>query len=656
MSFRPCRWPLLFFVLWAFLFGVSVPECTKFFLYAFVYHGLNGFLILSLLRQNFPEPLKLPAMLLSGMGFNSLTLWILSLGHLQKFSFLNIFVLVFLAFALRIRPLTFAPRSRWAFGQDLVTMLGCLLVVLCGCAWMLNPIPDVHTFFQAAIAHNVGTWAYPYVSPCLPEIPVCYYNYGYHLDMAFCSSVTHIPLYALCGKLYPYYVLFMLAFSLCSYCQSHCAGKVVAGWLAIASSLCVVHPFSWSLPLFLFAISGGTIALGSTGVALSIFFLLADRLDNFLNSKKFSVYDYVFIAFLFVFGSVARSAFAPVVLGGTSFLVVVRFWKTLQFSSVRRLVNLNILFGSFFLAILVYIYGMLSPFSAINFIRFVPQTSITVDFISILPSWFKVLCPAFLLNYPLLSHSVMSLLHLLFIGGFLTIGLWYQVTRWIKVSISDTEILLVSCALTGWLIYNFTESPGLTHTTFYQYTICICSVFAANGTILLFKKYFVYKKIAVLLVCVFGILAYLKIREVQSGLQAVAFENSSLFRKHQYTSLLTRDIEVIKALCRNHRDVIILNLLDDFSINSMFPGVPVYKDHFIGWGVVHIPKALPRVTELGLTLCVEGLDDKVISQFRVHFPHKNIIVLSRPSITFTATDVTLLTTMDDLRIFMIPAK
>ncbi|MBX9786266.1 MAG: hypothetical protein K2Y08_02900 [Alphaproteobacteria bacterium] len=73
----------------SYLFGISVRDCFVFFIYVCIYHGINGFLILSLLKQDWDDSIKLPSILVTGICYNILTIFLLSFFHWQSYAFLN---------------------------------------------------------------------------------------------------------------------------------------------------------------------------------------------------------------------------------------------------------------------------------------------------------------------------------------------------------------------------------------------------------------------------------------------------------------------------------------------------------------------------------------------------------------------------------------
>jgi len=511
---------------------------------------------------------------------------------------------------------------------------------------------------QAAFTSSIISSSYPYSLFWYPEVPL-YYNYGYHIETAFSFLLTSIPLDILHVRIYPIYILFLLIFSTFSFCKAHFQGKSITGGLAVLGGFCVVGYDGWSATLFLNTLPMGVSLVGSAAVAITIFLILMDRIGNILNSKDFSYLDCAFILFLFFVGAMSRSAFAPIIIGGVSFLIVTEFLRTLKISSVIRLCILNFLMGFSFLIVLVCIYGIFSSTSATGMLKFVPQNTYLV--FSVIPAWLFSFTPT-LHQHQNLIHALASLISIIFISGYLFIGFYYQIFQWIKNGIKKLELLLFYCALTGAVIWNFTSSPGGSNHSFYHYSLLIGAIFGANGTYLLFKDTLKTKRNTLLLLfCLSTTALCAKGYEIYDELrQQIYWQLLSFNRPPKYEVLSQEIISSIETLTEKKKNIVIVSLLPfTCLLNTKLNNIPVYQEEFLRvartWNVLSSSSTVGRVTNIitALNEAIINLDDKSINTFKTLFPGKEIIFFTLDTQKISSNSLTPLSKGGGWKVFAI---
>ncbi len=642
----------------AFLFGVSGKICAKFFLYAFVYHGLNGFLLISLFKQSIPESLKFPTILVSGIGYNILTFFILSLFNWQAYSFLNVFFLLFLKIFYDFDLIRFKPQNIRSVTANSLVIFLLSLTVFFGCVTFILPsVVETHLGIQAVFTKPLLSNPYPYFLFWLPEIPF-YYNYGYHIETAFCFFLTSIPLEILHVRLYPLYTFFLLIFTTYFFCRAHFQGKSITGGLAVLGSLCVIGYNNWSSILFLNVMPSTMTCVGSATVALTIFLILLDRIDNLLKSRDHSYLNYTFLLFMFFIGALSRSAFAPIIIGGVSFLILTEFLKTRKISPLIRLCILNFLLGITFIVTLIVIYGIFSSFSATGMIKFVPQN--TQLMFSVIPAWLSSFSPTLAPQYQNLIFALASLISIIFISGYLVIGFYYQLFQWFKNGLSKLDSLLFYCALTGAIIWNFTMSPGQSNYTFYHYSLLIAGILGANGTYLIFRDALRTKsKILFVLVSLCTTALFTKGYEIYYNVSQLYWQSLSFRKTPNYAQIPQEIINSIESVAAKKKNTIVVALIPfNLILNLKLRNVPIYHEPFIQvaktWNVLSSAE-LERVTNI-INASNEAallLDDITINKFKVLFPGKEIIFFTLDTQKVTSNQLVFLSKADQWQAFVI---
>ena len=299
-----------------FIAGASVKNSVNFTLYTFIYHGLNGLLFLSLFKQDFPDSIKIPATLISGICFNILTFFLLSFFHLQEYSFLNIFLLLIITMFSKTTLIKFSYHSRKSIVNDIWVFFFILFIFAFypNSIFPLSKFINDHTMLQAAIANQLMYLPYPCKSTVFPEIPL-YYNIGYHLEMAFCALRTSIPVEVLTSNLLRIYSIYLFLLLIYSFCKEYLQGKRFVGALTI---LCVVLYTPIGSTVFLNYLLHAASFLASVVCGILVFFILICKINTLLEKNKFNLFDYSFIFLLSFVGAIIRAPCSVVLIGGMS--------------------------------------------------------------------------------------------------------------------------------------------------------------------------------------------------------------------------------------------------------------------------------------------------------------------------------------------------
>ncbi len=619
-----------------YFFGAPATDSVKFCFYVLIYHGLNGFLALSFFKQKITGNLKVPFILLTGVSYNILTFFILSLFHWQSYTFLNILPLLGLVVFYKTPLLEAQSEDGSSFVKNIFNIFLLLIPLFIALlAFCLQETPNNHFFFQGAIANSVAHNQYPYHWHTFPEVPL-FYNYGYHLDMASNLLLTSIPMEQLSTRFYPSYTFFLLMLTVYSFCKAYLKGGSITGWLAIACSFCVVGFFSYSTTLFLNALPSSLTLVGSSTLALSLFFVIVDRIYNFINTEELCALDYIFVIMLFFVAAASRSALPVVLLGGMGLFLISEFFKKFEIRSLLPLIFLTTALTMVFIITLIIVYGILTPYSATGFMSFFVQN--TIFAFGEEPLWLLRL-RSHLVNYGSLGHSIEAMLHILFISGYLVVGFYYQIYKWFIEKPNKLELLLIYCCITGLVVWNFTTAPGGSHYTFLHYSQLICGIFAANGTYLLFRDTFQKRStilwlLSGLSLLTFSVKSYELYNEIwyRGHLQTSSFQKPPIF--HMFPKELLVKISSIPE--KNHNVVFLLlstRYGDDKTSNVMsiiLRAIPVYNESNIKYLLTyftHFPLSERKIEINNQIIQFKTLNDQVVNNFRSLFPGKKLIFL-----------------------------
>jgi len=652
---------ILFPAVNAFLFGAPGLSSLKFIIYAFIYHGLNGFLFISLFKQDIPEELKLPAIFVFGISYNILFFFILSFFHLQYFSFLSVFALLALNFFHKTDFIQFKSEGfHLSFKKYFpLILLALICFVTCSSLFLINNI-NARFLYQGAIATSLNFLQYPYAAPHLPEASL-FYHYAYNMDMAACSSITSIPMEFLATKIYPLYSFFWVLFSAFSFCKRHFKGSSATAWLFVLNAFFVLSYYSWStayfgnlIPISMFML-GGSISL-----AYAIFFIFIDRLIHTINHKP-NRSDYACVLFLFFMGTISRSAFPIVILGGMSFWIAIEFFRSKKSEAFKRLYMLTQSMGILFLLSLILIYGVLSSSSAINFLSFVPQNSLFYS--STYSDGLNTWAPHFFAAYPSLIHTSNALIFLFLGAGYLTPGFYYQVYKWVKEGINNLEIFLICIAFSGFIIWNFTEAAGGSHYSFFQYTQLILGIFGATGTFLIFNDLYnsrnkvlsILGSFSFLLLCIKGYEVY---DEIYRNTKLKTF---SFWQPPHFSGLSSDSDEFLTKLStlRDRNDTIVVSLLDNLSLEKAeflmikLKGIPFYDLHLLNSlynNILSSKDIEERVSKIKNIINIEFIYDYDIRYLQSLFPNKSIVFLSKKDREFVTSQTSSSDEISDFKI------
>lgn len=519
-----------------------------------------------------------------------------------------------------------------------------------GAAYILQSMVNHHFLFQGAIASSVAHNPYPYPYFLVPETTM-YYNYGYHLEMAFCSLLTPISLEDLSSRLYPLYTFFLLIYVTFSFCREFIKGKEISGLLLLLNTFCVVGFYSWSLELLIQGIPTAITLTGSSTLALTIFFVLVDKIYKIVEKNSVSFLDCFFVCFLFFVGSIARAAF-PIVLGGGLFLLgITELFKTWKISSVRNLLIIGIVLGGAFALALVLVYGIFSPYSALGFQTFVPQNTHFM-YATKLKQWICTLAPTLCAENYYFSYRVSAFIYLILGAGYLTIGFYYQIFKWIKSGVKRLELLLIYCAVVSFLVWNFSDAPGGSHYPFFHYYSIIVSMFGAGGTYLIFKDTIALKNklFFTTLAGVSLLLLIVKSYETYSALKHpwnwndLHFRTPPAYGQPPKSGTASRKVlDKLMTLAEQKENLIVVSLATRegghvsnahlLSINA--PGLPCYHWAGMNYGFNLRSKAPARVGERMSNIIktiemgenTKILDDNILNSFKQTFPNKRILFL-----------------------------
>ncbi len=651
LSFSICL-PTVF----AFLFGVSGIDAAKFFIYALIYHGLNGYLVLTLLSQRIQTNMLIPIILAIGIGYNFISFYTLSFFHLQQYSYLNLILILTISFF----KTTFAKRGTIGFQltsyssnpysystydlniikTSLILFLFLFIVFFDGLPFFLNNDLDYHFNLQGAFATSMAYLPYPFSEPRNPEISL-YYNYVYHAEMAFCHLCTSIPMKALANRVYPIYIFYLAIWTIYSFCKEHFEGKDFTAWLTVIFSLCVIGFSSWSTSLFGNPIPSSSTYVGSSALGFIYFFILTEKVMDFYESPKPSFLDWAFISLIFFIGSVARSAVPLIFIGGISLFLIREYFSFSVNRPLIRLFFLILLMSLLFITALFSAYGLFSSTSATDFVEFTQN----IDFcLFSIGKWLPLYFPTLFKSLPELGFGLASLLLLLLTPGYLMIGFILQVKKFFKERIRNLDFLLFAFAFTAAIITNCTLAPGSSHYSFYFYTILPFSMFGAQGTYLLFKDYALLKKNSLLFLCLTSILIFLvkgyelfyEIRK-EKLLTSVSFLSNPLFTSLSQDLLdllntITLPVEKTIAVC------LINNLKEEdaLALYIQLKGIPLYQQTLLNDTVYpHYAAFNNRVYSLIDSLTVSEIDDTFIEKWKSLQPHKNIIFIAKKNMNIS---------------------
>jgi len=659
----------------SFIGGASIINSLNFTLYTIIYHGLNGFLFLSLLKQDFPESIKIPAILISGMSVNILTFLVLSFFHWQEYSFLNIFLLLSITIFSKSTLIKFQQRSIKTIASDVLVFM----IILSAFTYFSNvfvsisSITNQHSLFQGAIACKLMYLSYPYTWHVFPEVPL-YYHYGYHLGMASCASTTSISLELLSTNLFPTYSLYLLLLLTYSFCKEYFQGKLVVGALTI---LCVVFASQKGQTIFLNMMLSSMSSLPSVAIGFLVFFILICRINTMLEKNDFSYSNYIFIFLLSFVGAISRSSFSLVLAGGMSLFIATEFFKTLKITPyLLKLCILNFLVGASFLLSLFWVYGMSTPSSALGFIKFVPQN--TLFPYSEIPQWLRSFSPTFFSVHPDYFSRLTALIHVIMLPGYLIFGFYYQIFKWIKNGIGTFELILLYCGLCGLVIWNFTESPGSSHYPFLYYAIFIFGIFGANGTYLIFTEVFQKRSISLLILSTLSLsMFYIRLEQLSFSPRWVD-DAVSRFINYKpstltYSSWPDEFLEKISSLTQDNKNLIFVSLIDkkhDISHKSMqdFHALSIKSkgaELYAIEGITYIYNQIirsnfeKRLSDLRISLRPENnmvLDAGTIKRFQSLFPGKDIIFIAEETKRIDPTQFQLLDNVSGIQILRVASS
>lgn len=649
----------------AFLFGASGKNVCIFIVYAFIYNGLNGFLFLSLLKQNFSENMKIPAILISGICYNILTVFILSFFHLQSYCYLNILFILILNLYYKIDFIKIDIIGRKDFLKNISSLtLFIIPLFIGGAAYVLQHKVNHHFLTQGAIATTLAHQPYPYTNFFFPEVPL-FYNYAYHLEMAFCSLLTPISLEELSTRIYPLYTFFLIIYLVHSFCKEFIKGKEISGFLLLFNTFCVVGLFSWSLQLLIQGIPAGLTLVGSSTLGLIMFFLSIYKIYEINNNKSPRFLDYFFLFLLFFIGSISRSVFSIVLGGGVFFLAVTEFLRTWKISSIKNLLIIGILIGITFALALILVYGMFSPYSALGFMKFVPQNTHFMYAYQFRP-WISSFDPPLFLKYKYLSSSIAAFVYVIVSAGFLIVGFYYQIFKWIKSGITNLELLLIYCAITGIVIWNFTDTPGGAQYTFFHYFAVIVSMFGAGGTYLVFKDFlssknkflFLLMGLSIALLIVKGYETYDELMHPRNW-KDLSFRKKPLYGK--FSKQLLDKLKFLTASTENFVIILLspkyIFLEENHSLYINSKSTPLYTRtalNYLRENVLATREIAERVSNVGkyisLGMSSTTFDDSILNSFKSLFPNKKIVFLLDKKTVIQSNQVKIIEEIDDINI------
>lgn len=638
------------------IFGVRYVESFQFISYVLVYHALNGYLIFPLASKHIPNDLRIPSILLFGMSYNILTFFLLSLFGFQKYSFLNIIVSAFiwLKYVKNKNYLIFISTNYKKFLQEFLVMIFILIVIFIPSSFFIFlKDPDWHMDVQGLFSASVLNNKYPYEYLSL-DIPL-FYNFGYHMDMAFCHLVTTIPLEVLSSKIYPFYILFFLSYLVYAFAKTFFERQTGSGLLVLIFVFSATWFDNISTGLFLnwFAVSGSL--LGSTTLSLIFFFVMIPLVYSYIKNNDMIFLDYLFF-FLFSFvGSMSRSSFSLVLLGGLFFYILIIYSRRWQLSEVRTPIALGIVGGTSFLFSLVLVYGILSPYSATGFIKFVHQDTMFVK--SYINDWVSLNFSDFFERDILLLGRIIAFSHLLFIAGYLTIGFYYIIYKWYKLGINNIDLLLLSCAFTGIVIWNFTESPGASHYPFLYYSTIIFGIFGARGTYLLFQDIWVKKSMFIYsLGAVSTLFMSLKCYEVYKWSSTLEFKKLSFWSTPHYSDIHKSLLQKVSQTTQGVDSSVLIPIGIPSTLTlNMYTKKVCAKDQLLRLGQTpNLKMAKNRLMELlNLFYTVDQtncLDKSTLSGFKALFPENQIFFLVHDTIKVDSPQLKLISNENGVKI------
>ncbi|MBX9786267.1 MAG: hypothetical protein K2Y08_02905 [Alphaproteobacteria bacterium] len=658
----------------ASLFGISVKDCSVFFIYVCIYHGINGFLILSLLKQDWNDSIKLPTIFITGICYNIFTIFLLSFFHWQSYAFLNPLPLLLLNLIIKTNYINLNIIKKEDLLKSIILLSVLIIPFFIGSTiyTLVNPV-NHHYTFQAAIASSITYNSYPYVNFLFPEVPL-YYNYGYHLELAFSSLATQIPLEDLASRIYPLYIFFLLIWTSCSFCEKFIKGGIISGMLFAFFAYSVVGFYSPSSAFHALSGTSASINLvGSSTLAITIFFISTYKICT---NRFSSLQDYLFIFMLFFIGAITRSAF-PFILGGGLFFYGIR--KLLQVRNLKSFYdfinynkNLIIISLLLFLALvlsLVLVYGLFSSYTCIGFLRLVAQNSYFFTASSI-KSFISTIFPTLSVQHPVNYNRLVAALCILLSANYLIPAFYYQVIQWFKNKPTEVEFFLIFCALSGCLIWNFTEASGGSNYTFFHYFYFIVFIFSASGVYLIFSNCLSKRSPLLILLTLSLLLSFsLKIYETYYSLTNL---NSLSYRKPPEYAVSKNFLKRLSSININKDNLIIISLYRKPKLNDVIFGeilttsskTPVYHIETIQYGrerifvqSLDIHKRMGLVKEALLKAeASQVFSDDTLNQLKAVFPEKSMLFIMDKTQAVKSSFITEIDTIDDMKLFLYTDK
>ncbi len=628
-------------------FGVPLLDIFKFMLYVSIYQVVNGVLVLRIFNQDIKGNMWIPLVLLCGMGYNMISLFSVSIFNLQEYVILNPLFLFLISI---IKEKISGKKNFELFNdiqeksifQEMLIILMMLVPLIYGMTQnYFQPFED-HFLFQGAITSAVAYNAYPYTFLQFPEISL-FYNYGYHLEVAACHFVTGIDIVRLVGRIYPLYVYYLLIATVFSFCREHIEGKIISGILLLISVFCTSVLFSkWHI----MGITSSMTLTTSPAFGMLCFFLSISIINEVYLKKRPSPSNFIFLFFLFFIGSIIRSAY-PLILGGGLFIFsILDIIKHRNKDVLIKTIKIGALLGFAFLVTLAIVYGYFSSHSSASFLKIVPQNTKFLGSNQV-KEFISNLLPVFSENHPFFPFSLTALFHLLIAPSYLLVGFIYQIYKWFKNSISFIELILLLCAITGIIFWNFTEAPGASHYTFYHYVFIIFGIFGASGTYHILKDSLVKKdkKIFILLILAVSLLGYRFIDFYQNYSRVkYLYKNNHKMSYEYFDSFFSPVIECFNLISMNvekmdNQAVIFLssqprNRVEPYILNIKLPHQKLYFESVLKYLLQHFLIRTDRGTKNRIKDIIANiksvretneLSEETLTNFKNLFPDNDLL-------------------------------
>ncbi|MBX9786265.1 MAG: hypothetical protein K2Y08_02895 [Alphaproteobacteria bacterium] len=405
--------------------------------------------------------------------------------------------------------------------------------------------------------------------------------------------------------------------------------------------------------------------VGSSTLAIIIFFISTYKICT---NRLSSLQDYVFIFMLFFIGAITRSAF-PFVLGGGLFFNGIR--KLLQVRNLKSLYNfindnksLLIISLLLFLALmlsLILVYGLFSPYTCLGFLKLVKQNSCFIT-ASAIRNFISTIFPTLSVQYPINYYRLVAILCILLSASYLIPAFYYQLIQWRKNKPTEVEFFLIFCALSGCLIWNFTEAHGGSHYRFFHYFYFVIFIFGASGTYLVFSNFFSKRSPFLILLTLFLLLGFsLKLYETYYSLVNLKDLN---FRKPIEYNFSKNFLKKLSSINIDKENLIIVSLYNKKDFTVVFSGsqVPIYSAgsiHYGRYGMLAknllIHKRIELVQKV-LSAATQTFSDDILNQLKAVFPGKSILFIMDKTQAVKSSFITEIDTIDDMKLFLYTAK